>query len=114
MIVSTSTIRSACARPRGLTLVEMVISIVLVAVLLLAALNMLGSASLGQRTTDGQRRGNQLAQDLMNEILLQPYAEETDPDSFGLEGIENVPLDRSLYDDVDDYNGNKGNSRRAK
>jgi len=100
---------TTCRRPslrRGLSLVEMAISIVLVSVMLAAALNTVGASKLGQLKISVGRQGHLLAQDLMTEILLQDYADPVDgPDSFGLSGAEAATGDRSLFDDVDDYDG---------
>lgn len=97
---------NASARPRGFTLVEMVISIMLVGVMLVAALNTVGASKLGQRRTSDRRRGRQLAEELMSEILQQDYADASSgPDSFGPSGSEAATGDRSLFDDVDDYDG---------
>lgn len=103
----------------GLTLVEVVISIVLVGIMLVAAINTLGVAKGGQRLIYDERRANQLAEDLMAEILAQPYADETVLASIQQAVLVNgsaydVVLgpesgeakgSRALFDDVDDYNG---------
>jgi Tfp pilus assembly protein PilV len=95
-----------CSTRSGLALVEMVISIVLVSVMLVAALNMVGASKLGQRKLHERLSGQQLAQDLMAEILSQDYADPEDGvDSFGLSSDESAAGDRSLFDDVDDYDG---------
>ncbi|MCK4343309.1 MAG: hypothetical protein KAY37_16465 [Phycisphaerae bacterium] len=88
------------------TLIEVVISTVVVSVMLVAALHAVGAARLGLRQIGNHSRGVLLAQDLMTEILQQHYA---DPvyglGSFGVDGDEATTGDRSLYDDVDDYDG---------
>jgi hypothetical protein len=73
---------------------------------MLTALNMVGAAGTGLRSITDRATGNLLAEQLMAEILQQDY-EDSDaaPGSFGTEGIEGVPRDRSYFDDVDDYDG---------
>lgn len=101
-------------RFRGFTLVEAVISIVLVSVLLVAALNTTGAVKLGQYNTLTRGRAHLLAEDLMAEIMRQSYA---DPESVGFVDLTDPSLvpsalatdagesanDRSDFDDVDDY-----------
>lgn len=104
----------------GLTLVEMLVSTVLVGVLLVAALNTVGTARMGQRKLYERRQGQQLAATLMAEILAQPYADETQIDnlkseilvngrtvsaSLGPEFGENLAGNRAAFDDIDDYQG---------
>jgi len=104
---------------RGLTLVEMVISVILVGVMLAAAINTLGVAKGGQRIISDERRANQLGEELMTEILAQAYADESVLETLkqtvlvegkkgkvtlGAEAGEAIG-NRSLFDDVDDYNG---------
>ena len=106
-------------RSRGMTLVEMVVSTVLVGVMLVAALNTVGAARMGQRKACDSRRGQQLARELMSEILLQEYADAAVITSLRTEILINggnlaVPLgpepgedtgNRSRFDDIDDYHG---------
>ncbi len=95
----------ACPRrPRGLTLPEMVISTVLVGVTLVVALNLVGTSKHAQQSANRRHQGHRLAQSLICEILRQGYADPVDgPDSFGLSAAETATGDRSLFDDVDDY-----------
>lgn len=93
-------------RGRGFTLVEMIISISLVGIGLVAALNTVGASKVSQFKVSTSRQGHLLAQGLMTEILRQDYADPVDgPDSFGLSAAESATGDRSLFDDVDDYDG---------
>ena len=91
---------------RAFTLAEAVVSTVIVAVMLLAAMNTLGAARIGESKIAQRYRGLHLARDLMAEILRQNYA---DPDdgvaSFGLELKKVGDGSRALWDDVDDYDG---------
>jgi type II secretory pathway pseudopilin PulG len=88
-------------RACGFSLVEAMVSAGIVGVMLVASVNLLSSAAR-TRVADGNRRtGGLLAQQLVSEILTQPYK---DPDSlnllFGPELGESLRTD---FDDVDDY-----------
>jgi prepilin-type N-terminal cleavage/methylation domain-containing protein len=102
---------SSCAWPnnplwrpplrQGLTLMEVVVSTLIVGVMTVAALNGLGAA-----TRSGQLAGNRgiahgLADDLMNEILNTAYAEPSGAVGIGLDTGETAP--RTNFDDVDDF-----------
>ena len=89
-------------RTLGFTLVEAVISIVLVGVMLVAAINMLGATAVSKRSTEQQALGYSLAQDLMNEILIQPYEDPTQAAALGPE-VGESGVNRVDFDDVDDY-----------
>jgi hypothetical protein len=80
------------------------VSVLLVGGLLVAALTTLGGAAAGRRKIADRGLGELLAQDLMGEILRQPYEEPVDTPVFGLEASESTG-NRSAFDDVDDYNG---------
>ena len=73
--VKTTKVR---VRGAGFTLVEAAISIVLVSVMLVAALNTVGAAKLGQQKTAARGRAHLLAQELMSEIMRQDYADPQD------------------------------------
>jgi MSHA pilin protein MshD len=91
-------------RPRrnGLAMVEIVVSIAIVGVMMVAALNTVGASRLGQKKTGDRGKGALLAQQLMSEILRQYYVEPVDTPSFGRESSESGG-GRADYDDVDDY-----------
>lgn len=90
------------ARPRALSMIEAVISIAIVGVMMVAALNTVGASKLGQQKTGDRGKGALLAQQLMSEILRQSYEEPDGTPSFGREGGEGGG-DRAGRDDVDDY-----------
>ncbi len=94
-------VQRTCLKP-AFSLIETLISVVLVGGLLVAALNTVGSAALGRGQMTNAARGMLLAQQLVAEILRQPYDEPIDTPVFGREATESVG-DRALYDDVDDY-----------
>jgi hypothetical protein len=86
---------------------ECLVSILLVAGLVVVALDAAGGAMVGRQRIGDRSRGQLLAQDLMTEILAQRYEEPVDAPSFGLEGTE-VTTKRDEFDDVDDYHGWQG------
>lgn len=90
-------------RSPGFTLIEAVISIVLVGLLLVAAINTLGATAVSKRNIEHQARGYLLAADLMAEILNQAYEEPVDTVTFGRESESGG--DRTDWDDIDDYDG---------
>lgn len=87
---------------KAFTLVEAVISILIIGVMLVAALGTVGASRLGQYKNSQQSRGKLLAQALMDEILQQHYKEPDGTPVFGLE-LNESSTSRSNYDDVDDY-----------
>jgi len=90
---------------RALTLVEAVVSIAIIGVMLVAALNTVGASQTTQKKMGDRSRAMLLAQDLMSEIFQQSYIEPDDPVALiGLEGGENSDK-RDRFDDVDDYHG---------
>jgi len=92
------------ARRRGISLVETVISMLIVAIMAVAALRTVGSSAVARQTQAAQCRGPALARQLMAEILPNHYAEPDETPQFGTETGESSSS-RSNYDDVDDYNG---------
>jgi prepilin-type N-terminal cleavage/methylation domain-containing protein len=88
---------------RGMTMVEVTISSVIVAVLFVAALRTVAAARQGQKILSDRARAEQLAVDLVNEILAQSYMTTDAVDVFGLEPGKSG-ANRSQFTDVDDYN----------
>jgi len=89
---------------RGLTLIECVMSMLLLSLVMVGAINAVGGSHRMQLLASDQVLGQQLAMALMQEILGRAYEEPDDPVLFGPEGTE-ITGGRPLYDDVDDYNG---------
>ena len=89
-------------RTRAFTLVESVISLVIVGVMLVAALNTVGASRLSQYKTSTRAQGRLLAESLLAEIFTQPYADPNGAVLFGVEVGENDAT-RDAFDDVDDY-----------
>lgn len=83
---------------RGLTMIETVISLIVISVLGVAALRAFSAATLTRALAHDRARGVALAHDLLAEIAAAPYGEppETKP--------ENVS-DRIAFASVGDYNG---------
>lgn len=91
-------------RVRSLTLVESVVSVAIVGLMLVAALNAVGASKATQRRMADRTRGMFLAQDLMAEILQKAYEEPGGAISLGPDAGETTG-DRTEFDDVDDYHG---------
>lgn len=104
---------------RGLTLAELAISMLLVGVMLVAALDTVGASTRTRRSVQDGRQGYALARALMAEIMSQTYADPEQIDTLRGEILvggraATVTLgpetgeatgNRSKFDDVDDYNG---------
>ena len=93
-------------RGRAFSMVETVVSIMIVGGLLVVSMNVAGAAAVGQHKTGNRGKGMLLAEALMDEILRGDYE---DPDqaagSFGVESIDAGDGSRALWNDVDDYDG---------
>lgn len=102
-------IRSRASKQRGATLVELVMTIVIISV---AIAGVLGAFSLiAGRSADplNQSRAVALAQRYMDEILAKPFDEGAPPGQGYSGGCRRTfdkdpPRDRDKYRDVDDYN----------
>jgi len=88
----------------GFSLAESMIAVVIVGVMLVAALATLSGTRTGQFKMEGRATGTHLAQELMNEILSQPFEEQEGTFFFGRESGESA-TQRDQWDDVDDYDG---------
>jgi len=80
-------------RARGVTLVELVISIAVIAIAVVAVLGVL--SMLSSSSADAMVRNQAVA-------IASAYLEEARGKAFAANG---VPGSRALYDDVNDYNG---------
>lgn len=87
---------------RAFSMVEVAISVVIVAGMTVAALNTVGASKSAQKTTSSRKIGSLLAHQLMTEILTKDYE---DPDGVVIFGSElpEVEGGRLGFDDVDDY-----------
>jgi len=90
----------------SLTLVEMVISTLIVSIMLVAALNAVGAARLNECRLAEHQRALLLAQALMAEILCQPYsAADEAGDVIGSADAAAAVTNRTGFNSVGDYNG---------
>jgi MSHA pilin protein MshD len=96
-----------CARNcNGFSLVEAALSTVIVGVMMVAALQAAAAARAHAQRGADRGRAALLARDLMAEILQQHYEDPAYPrGSFGRSAGESATGNRSLFDDVDDYDG---------
>lgn len=94
-------LRTARGR-RGLSLIEVVVSALLVGVVLAGAMDGLGAVIRGRVVNSDRGRAAQLAQQLMTEILAKAYADPERPGDMGRDPGEPA-RDRESFDDVDDY-----------
>jgi len=106
----------APARARaGLTIVEAAMSVMIVSVVLVAALQTLGGAARARAVQAAQCQAPALARLLMAEIRQARYSDDLTPDApLGPDTNEINGKDRTLYDDVDDYNGLVETALRAR
>ncbi len=88
---------------RALTLMEVIISTLIVGMMTVAALDGLGSTTRSSESAGNRGIALGLADELMAEILVNPYRDPNGAAVFGLEPGEAAP--RANFDDVDDYNG---------
>jgi len=89
-------------RRKGLTLVEGMISTVIISTMLVMVLNTFGSSVRAKKIRQAKSRGPALAQQLMAEILQADYADGDETPVFGREASETGNT-RNSFDDVDDY-----------
>jgi prepilin-type N-terminal cleavage/methylation domain-containing protein len=88
----------------GLTLIEVVVSSMIVGVLMVAVLKTLIGATLSSESAGNRAVAIGLADDLMTEILKAKYVDPGASPTFGLETGEGN-TSRAAFNDVDDYNG---------
>jgi prepilin-type N-terminal cleavage/methylation domain-containing protein len=91
-------------RCRGLTLIEVVASTMIVGLMAVAALNALGAATKSANSIGNRAVAAGMADELMSEILMQSYSDPDGSPVFGHESGESTNV-RSAFDDVDDYDG---------
>ena len=85
--------------PTGFTLVEAVLSMLLVATVLVAAAEMVGASARARVVEKEQARSKELARQLLDEIMQNAYADPGSSPVFGPESGET----RATFDDVDDF-----------
>lgn len=96
--------RNAQSGRNAFTIVEAVISTIIVAVMFVAALSTVGAARITQHRAALVSRGRLLAESLMSEVLQQNYKDPDGAVVFGVESGESAPA-RTDFDDVDDFDG---------
>jgi type II secretory pathway pseudopilin PulG len=99
----TTSVRSVWRR--GFTIIEAVVSTLIVGLMLAAALQTAASSVTTQAKLARRAQGRLLADALMTEIVQQNYEDPSGPVVFGPESGESAGLGRAQYDDVDDYDG---------
>lgn len=92
-------------RRNGLTLVEVMVSTLLVGVVLVAAMDTVGGVFKTRNIAVEAQVGPALARNLMSEVLQNAFTDPEQPDGpIALESGESGAT-RADWDDVDDYNG---------
>lgn len=94
--------RNRCTPQRGISLVEVTVSALLVGVLLVAALNAVGAVFKTRLAARQRQQGEALARELMAEIFKVSYSDPEGGTGFGPDAGETGPT-RAAFDDVDDY-----------
>ncbi len=97
----------------GLSLIEVVVSSLLVGTVVVGSLEMLGASVRTQTSANDRIDGPRLAEMLIAEIMTMPYDE---PDGAGPKGLDSGESggDRADFDDVDDYQGWSESTIQAK
>lgn len=89
-------LQSSPCRQTGLTLIELVTSIVVISLAAAALLGVMGFLATASGISLAQARAQAIASSYLNEALSKPFI---DPDGSDGEAT------RALFDDVDDFNG---------
>lgn len=92
-------------RAAGFSLVEAVVSVVLVGVMFAGVVQTVGAGRMMHYKTGGQRRGAVLARQLLAEILQQSYEDPDVPTVALGPDAGDFGSARTGFDDVDDYEG---------
>ena len=95
---------AAGTRRRGITLVEVSVSTLLVGLIVVSSLRCLAMSAQTGGDSVNRTLATLLAEDLIEEILEQDYSDPNDTPLFGTEAQESTS-NRSDWDDVDDYDG---------
>lgn len=91
-------------RRRGTSLIEVVISMIVISVMLVAALRTVGATARTESRVVEEAAGRELVEGLLAEIRAVAYEDPDGSPVFGPEPDE-APDDRALWDDVDDFHG---------
>ncbi len=90
-------------RDDGFTLIELVVTLVVLAIAATALLSVFTSTVRGSADPVIQQQATTIAEAYVEEILLQAFADPTDPEQ-GAASTEAGEISRALFDDVQDYN----------
>lgn len=91
---------------RGISLVEVTISMVIVSITSLSVIQMFGVSAKTRALSSDRVRGLHLASDLLSEIAAQQWADPINGiTSFGVAMDEYDGVTRLNYNDIDDYHG---------
>lgn len=88
------------ARRRGFSLLEVVVSAMLVGVLLVAAMRTVGASIFAQNRVGEQSIGQWLADGLLSEVVARAYKEDAALSELGPDSGE---VSKADFDDVDDF-----------
>lgn len=91
-------------RARGTTIVECVVSLLVVAFMLVAALGAAGAARKTIAIADRRATAWWMADEMMTEVLAKRYGEGSGSTALGADVGERAGL-KADFDDVDDFNG---------
>ena len=83
------------SRMRGVTLVELIVSIVIISIAVTSVLGVLSAVATNSAAVMVQQQGVGIASAYLNEVLQKSF---NDPNGGGVEAS------RNLFDNVDDYN----------
>ena len=86
----------------GVSLIEVMVSMVLISTLMLVSLTATGNLLRTDVQQRDENQGQQLAAQFLDEVSSMDFRDRIDP-IHGLESDENAK-DRQTFDDVDDYN----------
>ncbi len=90
---------------RGISLVEVTVSVLLVSLMMTAAIRSVAIARTIDYKMTNSGRGKLLAQSLLSEIVQLPYRDPVVPSLTIGPDAANLEISRATYNDVDDYNG---------
>lgn len=102
--VRGSMVKGERAGWRGVTLVEVLLATVVVGVMMAGAIATVSASQRAAKSGSDTLFAQQLAQDLLEEIMRQAYSDSTDTAAVnGPTASESATGNRSLFNDVNDY-----------
>lgn len=102
-MIRSNDISHANIHHAGLTLIEVVVSIVLVSTIMLVSLTASANLMRNQAESRNTNNARQLGTQILDEITALDFRDRVDP-TFGIESGESTG-NRTTMDDVDDYHG---------